>query len=74
MLQSVTEAAMRGEKSPPPPSLSQSKEGSFPDGKICDQVFARAREIHKGPYIKDVRKIFGILDPLPPLSAFWLDL
>ena len=28
----------------------------------------------KGPYIKDARKIFGILDPLPPLSAFWLDL
>ena len=23
----------------------------------------------KGPYIKDARKIFGILDPLPPLSA-----
>ena len=22
---------------------------------------------NKGPYIKDVRKIFGILDPLPPL-------
>ena len=22
---------------------------------------------HKGPYIKDVRKIFGIFDPLPPL-------
>ena len=28
----------------------------------------------KGPFIKDVGKIFGILDPLPPLSAFWLDL
>ena len=25
---------------------------------------------HKGPYIKDVRKIFGFFDPLPPLSAF----
>ena len=23
-----------------------------------------------GPYIKDVRKISGILDPLPPFSAF----
>ena len=22
---------------------------------------------HKGPYIKDLRKIFGFLDPLPPL-------
>ena len=30
-----------------------------------------ARERNKGPFIKDVRKIFGILDPLPP---FWLDL
>ena len=29
---------------------------------------------YKGPYIKDVRKIFGILDPLPPLSTFCLDL
>ena len=29
---------------------------------------------HKGPYIKDVRKISWILDPLPPFSAFWLDL
>ena len=35
---------------------------------------ARAHTRTKGPYIKDVRKIFGILDPLPPLSAFWLDL
>ena len=24
-------------------------------------------EYDEGPYIKDVRKIFGILDPLPPL-------
>ena len=28
----------------------------------------------KGLYIKDVRKIFGFFDPLPPLSEFWLDL
>ena len=28
----------------------------------------------KGPYIKDVRKIFGFFDPLPPLSEFWLEL
>ena len=26
----------------------------------------RLIKIAKGPYIKDVRKIFGILDPLPP--------
>ena len=25
---------------------------------------------HKGPYIKDVRKIFGIFDPLPPCPHF----
>ena len=31
-------------------------------------------ENQQGPYIKDVRKIFGILDPLPPLSEFWIDL
>ena len=24
----------------------------------------------KGPYIEDVRKIFGILDPLPPCPHF----
>ena len=28
----------------------------------------------KGPYIKDIHKIFGFFDPLPPLSEFWLDL
>ena len=28
----------------------------------------------KGPYIKDVRKIFGFFDPLPPLSEFFIDL
>ena len=28
----------------------------------------------KGPYLNDVYTIFGILDPLPPLSAFWPDL
>ena len=26
-----------------------------------------------GSFIKDVRKIFGILDPLPPLFAFWAE-
>ena len=26
----------------------------------------------KGPFIKDVRKISGILDPLPPLVHFLL--
>ena len=26
-----------------------------------------------GPYLNDVYTIFGILDPLPPLSAFWPD-
>ena len=30
----------------------------------------RACLTRKGPYIKDVRKISGIFDPLPPLSAF----
>ena len=28
----------------------------------------------EGPYIKDFRKIFRILDPLPPLSTFGDDL
>ena len=28
----------------------------------------------KGPFIKDVRKIFGIFDLPSPLSAFWPDL
>ena len=27
----------------------------------------------KGPYLNDVYTIFGILDPLPPLSTFWQD-
>ena len=33
-----------------------------------------SRHSSLGPYIKEVRKIFRILDPLPPLSAFLLDL
>ena len=30
----------------------------------------REKMISMGPYIKDVRKILGILDPLPPLVRF----
>ena len=33
----------------------------------CWCIFCRCCIPHKGPYIKDVRKIFGFLDPLPPL-------
>ena len=29
-------------------------------------------DLLKGPFIKDVRKIFGIFD-FPPMSAFWPD-
>ena len=46
-------------------------------GDVTVQEGVRTASLpQKGPYIKDVRvrKIFGILDPLPPLSAFWLDL
>ena len=38
------------------------------------KIEGKSADFALGPYIKDVRKIFGILDPLPPLSAFWLDL
>ena len=41
------------------------------------EVGATANELHrcvfssaKGPYIKDVRKIFGFFDPLPPCPHF----
>ena len=30
---------------------------------------SQAKMVSKGPYIKDVRKIFGIFDPLPPLVS-----
>ena len=33
-----------------------------------------ADKVSKGPSIYDVCKIFGIFDPLPPLSAFGTDL
>ena len=38
------------------------------DGKDGVQMQIRPSVVHdKGRYLNDVRKIFGILDPLPPL-------
>ena len=54
-------------------TLAHGEEGkmrlTFPTG-----LLGLLKMMALGPYIKDVRRIFGILDPLPPLSAFWLDL
>ena len=43
------------------------------DSNFCEMEL-KLNAICKGPYIKDVRKIFRILDALPPLSAFLLNL
>ena len=42
-------------------------------GRLCS-VKAQQSVCDKGSSIYDVRKIFGILDPLPPLFAFGTDL
>ena len=34
---------------------------------LLSDLVSHRSSVHKGPYIKDVRKIFGFLDPLPPL-------
>ena len=43
----------------------QDKEGDGCNGIVVSHGPAHVEQ-RKGPYIKDVRKIFGILDPLPP--------
>ena len=61
-----------------PSSLHRKKEESYFGVEVdafSDNIMKwHAGSACKGPYIKDVRKIFGFLDPLPPLSEFWLDL
>ena len=44
-------------------SIRKREAGLLPQSQTpCD----RCGEYTKGPYIKDVRKIFGLLNPLPP--------
>ena len=38
---------------------------------ISTAIIWQPGEYHLGPYLNDVYTIFGILDPLPPLSTFW---
>ena len=55
----------------PPTELSYSQMA----GATCFSLHPSLKwKASRGPYIKDVRKIFGFIDPLPPLSEFLIDL
>ena len=58
-------------------SLASVPEGIFWDLQVEQSspssfIKLEIRFSSKGPYIKDVRKIFGIFDPLPPLVHIFL--
>ena len=51
---------------------SGNERGGWAGSKRVNRPRERGEREPKGPFIKNVRKIFGILDP--PWSTFWLDL
>ena len=55
---------------PPSPIESEEREKSSGQHIFEDEGQRDSDQASKGPYIKDVRKIFGFLDPLPPCPHF----